>query len=373
MLFDKFNLKETVLENRIVMAPMTRTRSKNGIMTTMNAEYYKQRASVGLIITEGTSISETSMGYLHVPGLYNAAQTESWKQVTEAVHSVGGKIFTQLWHVGRVSHISNQPNHFQPVAPSAILAKESTAWGIEDGVEGRVQVSEPRALVTSEISEIIEDYIKSAKNAIDAGFDGIEIHAANGYLIDQFLNPDTNLRMDQYGESVQNRARFVLEVIDAISEAIGADKIGIRFSPYGTQHDMSLFDGIDELYEYIAKEISKRKIAYIHLHDQGTLYNDHFDFIKKFRNWYKGNIIFAGFLTKEKAEDLIKENLVDLVAFGRPLISNPDLVHRLKNNLPLTPPDRDTFYGFSAEGYVDYKSFDELSKQQQSELYNQPA
>lgn len=361
MLFEKFNLKNTVLANRIVMAPMTRTRSKNGIMTAMNAEYYQQRASVGLIITEGTSISDTSMGYLYVPGLYNAAQKESWKQVTDAVHLAGGKIFNQLWHVGRVSHISNQPNHFQPVAPSAIIAKDSTAWGIEDGREGRVQVSEPRALVTAEIKEIIADYVKSAINAIQAGFDGIEIHAANGYLIDQFLNPDTNQRTDHYGGSIENRARFVLEVIDAISEAIGTDKVGIRFSPYGTQHDMSIFDGIEELYHYIASEISKRNIAYVHLHDQSELYEKHFDFLRKFRGWYDGHIIFAGFLTKEKAEKLVAAGLVDLVAFGRPLISNPDLVERLKSGYPLTPADRDTFYGFSSTGYIDYQSFDQLS------------
>lgn len=371
MLFDKFDMKDTILANRIVMAPMTRTRSKNGIMTAMNAEYYGQRATVGLIITEGTSISETSMGYLYVPGLYSAAQTESWKQVTAVVHANGGKIFTQLWHVGRVSHISNQPNHFQPVAPSAILAKESTAWGIEDGREGRVQVSEPRALVTAEIKEIIADYVKSAVNAISAGFDGIEIHAANGYLIDQFLNPDTNHRTDLYGGSIENRARFVLEVIDAISEAIGANKVGVRFSPYGTQHDMSIFEGIEELYHYLAFEISKREIAYIHLHDQADLLNKHDDFIRKFRNWYTGNIIFAGFLTKEKSEKLLADNLVDLVAFGRPLISNPDLVCRLQNNHPLTPADRDTFYGFSKEGYIDYKNFEDLSQEQQLELLNQ--
>lgn len=233
-MFEKFNLKGTELSNRIVMAPMTRTRSKNGIMTDMNALYYRQRASVGLIITEGTSISDTSMGYLYVPGIYNAVQKESWKQVTDAVHNDGGKIFTQLWHAGRVGHISNQPNHFQPVAPSAVLAKDSTAWGIENGVEGRVQVSTPRALGHTEIGEVIADYVRSARNAMEAGFDGIELHGANGYLIDQFLNPDTNLRKDEYGGSIQNRAKFVLDVIDAISAEIGADKVGIRISPYGT-------------------------------------------------------------------------------------------------------------------------------------------
>ncbi|MFD2599082.1 alkene reductase [Sphingobacterium corticis] len=367
-MFEKFNLKGTELSNRIVMAPMTRTRSKNGIMTEMNALYYRQRASVGLIITEGTSISDTSMGYLYVPGIYNAAQTESWKQVTDAVHADGGKIFTQLWHVGRVAHISNQPNHFQPVAPSALLAKDSTAWGIEDGVEGRVQVSTPRALAHNEIAEVIADYVKSAKNAMEAGFDGIELHGANGYLIDQFLNPDTNLRKDEYGGSIQNRAKFVLEVIDAVSAEIGAGKVGIRISPYGTQHDMSVYKEIAETFEYLALEFSKRGIAYVHLHDQGTLLKDHYDFVKNFRTWFDGALIFAGFLTKEKAMEMLAENVIDLAAFGRPLISNPDLPERFAKDLPLSPGDRDRYYGFSAEGYIDYPRYEELSEADKKEL-----
>lgn len=353
-IFEQFKLKDITLSNRIVMAPMTRSRSKNGIMTPMNAQYYAQRASVGLIITEGTSISESSMGYLHVPGIYNAAQTDSWKLVTQAVHQKGGKIFTQLWHVGRVAHVSNQPNHFQPVAPSAILAKNSTAWGIENGVEGRVQVSLPRALHTAEISDIVKDYVRAAKNALSAGFDGIEIHGANGYLIDQFFNSDTNTRTDQYGGVIENRARFALEVIDAIAGEIGADKIGIRVSPYGTQHDMSVFNGVEEFYHYLAAELSARQIAYVHLHDQGELYSTQLDFIRKFRGWYKGTLIFAGFLSKDKASQLLDEEGIDLVAFGRPLIANPDLVARLKNDYPLAVGDRDTYYGLGAKGYIDY-------------------
>lgn len=358
-IFESFKLKEVKLSSRIVMAPMTRTRSKNGIMTAMNAEYYGQRASVGLIISEGTSISESSMGYLYVPGIYNAAQTESWKQVTRAVHDKGGKIFTQLWHVGRVAHISNQPNHFQPVAPSAILARDSTAWGVENGIEGRVQVSMPRALENAEIAEIVSAYVRAAKNAISAGFDGVEIHGANGYLVDQFFNPDTNLRTDEYGGSPENRARFALEVIDAVAEEIGADKIGIRVSPYGTQHDMSVFEGIDTFYQYLASELSVRDLAYVHLHDQGQLYADHFDFIEKFREWYSGAIMFAGFLSKDKAEHLLEKGLIDLAAFGRPLISNPDFVERLKHDYPLSPGNRDTYYGFSASGYIDYPAYSE--------------
>lgn len=350
------------------MAPMTRTRSRNGMMTAMNVEYYKQRASVGLIITEGTSISASSMGYLYVPGLYNSAQVESWKPVTRAVHQQDGKIFTQLWHVGRVSHISNQPNHFQPVAPSAIQAKDSLAWGIKDGVEGRVQASVPRALIPAEIGEIVVDYVKAARSAMEVGFDGIEIHAANGYLIDQFINPDTNLRTDAYGGSIENRTRFVLEVVDAVSEAIGSEKVGIRFSPFGTQHDMSVFAQLEDTYQYIATELAKRTIAYVHLHDQGTVYNDRFDFLDKFRAWYDGPIVFAGFLTKDKAEELLRKELVDLVAFGRPLISNPDLVERFKNNLPLSPGVRELYYGTTSEGYIDYPEFDELSEEKQLSL-----
>lgn len=358
MIFEKFNLGKLALSNRIVMAPMTRTRSRNGIMTDMNAEYYRQRASVGLIITEGTSISASSMGYLYVPGLYNAAQTESWKKVTKAVHEQGGKIFTQLWHVGRVSHVSNQPNHFDPVAPSAIQAKDSTAWGIEDGREGRVQVSTPRALEVAEIAEIIQDYVKAAQHAMKAGFDGIEIHGANGYLIDQFLNPFTNLRADVYGGSIANRTRFVLEVVDAISEAIGSEKVAIRFSPYGTQHDMALYDDIKATFQMLGEELSKRDLAYVHLHDQGTLYSEHYDFIEKFRKWYNGNIMFAGFLTKQKASELIGDNLIDLAAFGRPLISNPDFVYRLENDFPLAESKREFYYGNTPEGYVDYPTYD---------------
>src|SRR5690606_1834678 len=357
MLFNKFDLKDLELSNRIVMAPMTRTRSHNGIMTDLNAQYYQQRASVGLIITEGTSIAASAMGYLYVPGLYNAAQTESWKKVTKAVHEKEGKIFTQLWHVGRVAHVSNQPNHFDPVAPSAIVAKDSLAWGIKNGIEGRVQVSKPRALVTSEITEIIQDYVKAAKNAIEAGFDGIEIHAANGYLIDQFLNPYTNVRNDEYGGTIANRTRFVLEIIDAIAEAIGADKIGIRFYPYGRQHDMAIFDEIEPTYQHLATEISKHNIAYIHLHDQGDLHTDHYDFMKKFRRWYDGTIMFAGFLTKEKASALLEEKLIDLAAFGRPIISNPDFVERLQNDWPLIPGKKELYYGDTPEGYIDYPTY----------------
>ena len=219
-------------------------------------------------------------------------------------------------------------------------------------------------MITAEIDEIIGDYIKAAKNAMKAGFDGIEIHAANGYLLDQFINPDTNHRTDAYGGSIENRSRFVLEVVDAISDAIGAERVGIRFSPYGTQHDMSVFADIEDTFQYLFTELSKRKTAYIHLNDQGTLYADHFGFIEKTRRWYEGTVVFAGFLTKERAEELIMKGLIDLAAFGRPLISNPDLVERLKNNHPLSPGIQQLFYGSSAEGYTDYKKHQELSENQ---------
>lgn len=357
MIFEKYNLEKIELSNRIVMAPMTRTRSKNGILNDDNVEYYRQRASVGLIITEGTAISPTSMGYLNIPGLYNSAQTQSWKKVTDAVHYESGKIFTQLWHVGRVSHISNQPNYFQPLAPSAIRAENSFPWGIENGKEGRVAASMPRALLIEEIHETLYDYQTSAKNAMKAEFDGIEIHAANGYLLDQFLNSHTNIRKDQYGGNIENRCRFILEVVDIISAEIGASKVGIRFSPFGTSHDMSIYDEIQETFEYLAIQLSKRNIAYIHLNDQGSILKENFGFLRNFRQAYQGNLIFAGQLTKELASDLISKEIIDLAAFGRPLISNPDLVERFKFNHPLTEAKPELFYGSTSEGYTDYPNF----------------
>lgn len=358
MIFDTFKLQQLELSNRIVMAPLTRTRSQNGIPNQMNVEYYRQRASVGLIISEGTAISPTSMGYLNIPGLFNAAQIKGWQKVTQAVHEEGGKIFAQLWHVGRISHVSNQPNYFQPLAPSDIQAQNSFPWGVMDGKQGRVPASKPRAMLLEEIQETISDYAKAAKNAMISKFDGIEIHAANGYLLDQFLNPNTNIRTDEYGGSIVNRCRMVLDVVDAISNEIGSERVGIRFSPYGTQHDMPLFNELSETFEYLASELERRNIAYIHLNDQGKIFKEHYEFMEKMRNNFSSCIIFAGQLKKDIATELISSGIIDLAAFGRLMISNPDLVERFKNNWELNPGKPELYYGSTAEGYIDYPKYE---------------
>lgn len=356
------------LKNRIAMAPMTRTRSPHGIPTIQNSIYYAQRASVGLIITEGTAISPTSMGYMHIPGLFNAAQVKAWKPVTKAVHENNGIIFTQLWHVGRISHYSNQPNYQQPLAPSAIIANNAFPWGIENGVQGRVAAVMPRALEKEEIKDIVADFAKAAQNAIEAGFDGVEIHGANGYLLEQFLNPCSNTRKDEYGDSIENRCAFVLEVLQACINAIGNNKVGIRLSPYGFIHDMQPYKELEETYEYLAKAMNKMDLAYVHFNSSGILLTEKEDFIIRFRAWYEGNLMIAGELTKAKAQRLLDKGLIDMAAFGRPLISNPDLVERFKNNYPLTPANTATFYGNSMEGYIDYKNYTEMTDAEKAAL-----
>lgn len=350
------------LKNRIAMAPMTRARNVNGIPNDNNALYYSQRADAGLIITEGTAISETSKGVLYIPGLYTREQIEGWKLVTDAVHQKGSKIFTQLWHVGRVSHTSIQPGGVAPVGASDIQAENSTAWGYgENGKEGFVTCSKPRALSADEVRNIAKDFAEAAKNAVKAGFDGIELHGANGYLIEQFLNPLINNRTDEYGGSIENRSRFLLEAIDACIDAIGAEKVAIRLTPYGGLHELPHYDDIEATYEYLAKELSQRKIAYIHIMDQQSRGSFALPegFLNCFRNWYDGTIILAGGMNREKSEKLINEGVIDIAAFGESFISNPDLVERLKNNWPLTPPKRELHYGLTLDGYTNWEIYNE--------------
>lgn len=363
MLFDPYQLKKLVLKNRVVMAPMTRSRSADGIPNDLNALYYSQRCEAGLIITEGTAISPSSKGFLHIPGLYDARQIEGWKKVTDAVHLNGTKIFTQLWHVGRISHTSIQPDGKKPVGASEIKAEHSVAFGIkQDGSEGFVPCSEPKALSTPEVKAVVQDFAIAAKNAVLAGFDGVELHGANGYLIEQFLNPFINTRKDQYGGSIENRCRFLLEAVDQCILEIGRDKIGIRLTPYGNMHELPHYDDIEDLYCYLAKELSERDIAYIHIMDQGSRgsYALPEGFLKRFRSWYTGTIILAGGLTKLTSEKLISDLVIDLAAFGEDFIANPDLVHRMKNDLPFTPADRSLHYGGGEKGYTDWKRYDEI-------------
>lgn len=348
------------LKNRIAMAPMTRARNEDGIPKEFNAQYYAQRTGAGLIITEGTGISPTSNGVLHIPGIYTPEQIEGWKLVTKAVHEKGSKIFTQLWHVGRVSHVTNQPDGQPPVSPSDIQAANSNAWGYdENGKEGFVIASKPRALETEEVKQIVLDFANGAKNAVKAGFDGVELHGANGYLIEQFLNPFVNNRTDEYGGSVENRSRFLLEAIDAAITAIGADKVAIRLTPYGGLHELPHYDEIDETYEYLAKELSARKIAYIHIMDQKSRGSFALpeDFMRNFRSWYDGVIILAGGMNKEKSQRLVNEGIIDIAAFGEDFIANPDLVERLKNDWPMTSPKREFHYGLTMEGYIDWETY----------------
>ena len=363
MLFEPYQLGQAFrLKNRIVMAPMTRARNPNHIPSSMNAEYYRQRAGAGLIVTEGTSISSTSEGVLHVPGLYTQEQIEGWKLVTSAVHFADSVTFAQLWHVGRISHISNQPNTQSPVGPSDIRADQSFAWGYdENGKESFLPCSQPRALSSEECKWVTENFATAAGNAIQAGFDGVELHGANGYLIEQFLNPFINNRTDEYGGNIENRSRFLLETIDACADKIGFAKVAIRLSPYGGLHELPHYEEIEATYNYLATQLSKRKIAYIHLMDQKSRGSFAIPegFLERFRKWYDGVIILAGGLDRNKAEQLLERELIDLAAFGEPFIANPDLPERLKNNWPLTSANRDLFYGGFDHGYIDYPFFSE--------------
>lgn len=359
-IFEPAKIGSLQLKNRISMAPMTRARNEDGIPNEDNALYYAQRAGAGLIITEGTAISETAKGVLYIPGLYTSEQVNGWKKVTKAVHEAGSIIFAQLWHVGRVSHTSNQPGGIAPVGPSDIQAVNSMAWGYdENGKEGPVVSSKPRALSTEDVKTVVKDFANAAKNAMQAGFDGVELHGANGYLIEQFLNPFVNNRTDEYGGSIENRSRFLLEAIDATIKAIGNDKVAIRLTPYGGLGDLPHYDEIEATYEYLAKELGKRNIVYLHLMDQRSKGSHALPdgFIERFRTWYDGVIILAGSMDREKSEQLINAGTIDVAGFGEPFISNPDLVERLQHNWELTPPNRDLHYGLGTHGYTDWKTY----------------
>lgn len=361
-LFTSYNLGNTPLNNRVVMAPMTRSRARAGdTADALTAKYYQQRASAGLIITEGAQISVQGQGYLFTPGIYNEEQIQGWEKTTKAVHEAGGKIYIQLWHVGRISHTSLQLDGQAPVSSVAVRAENSTcyAWD-EQGNPGPVPVSTPRALSVTEIKSVVNDYVDAAKNAIRAGFDGVEIHAANGYLLEQFINGDLNTRNDEYGGvEIENRSRFVLEVTDAIAKAIGAANTGIRLAPFGRLFDMHAYDGEEETWLHLARKLGHRSLAYVHLSDQQTLGEQAIPdgFIDKFRAAYNGTLIIAGGFDKTLAETYLRQGKADLIAFGRPYIANPDLVERMANNWPLNEVNRATMYGGSEEGYTDYPAY----------------
>jgi N-ethylmaleimide reductase len=359
-LFEPYDLSGTTLRNRIVMAPMTRARAATHVPDAVTALYYRQRASAGLIITEGAPISEEARGYLFTPGIYTSEQVTGWRRVTDDVHEAGGKIFIQLWHVGRVSHASLQPQGNKPVSSSAIRATTSHAFAYnEKGEPGNVPTSEPQALSVGEIKRVTADFVRAAQLAIDAGFDGVEIHGANGYLFEQFINSSANDRTDEYGGSIENRLRFLLETVDAMTSAIGGQRVGIRISPFGRLSDMTSFADEAETWLAVANEFSKRQLAYVHLSDQHTIGAEGIpaDFQQQFRRNFKGTLMAAGGFFKDNSEVALQSGDLDLIAIGRPFIANPDLVERFKNNWPLTPDDKASYYGLTERGYTDFKSY----------------
>ncbi len=363
LLFSPFKAGDLALANRIVMAPLTRNRAPDAIPTALMAQYYTQRASAGLLISEATAISHQGQGYADVPGLYGTEQLDGWKRVTDSVHAAGGKIVVQLWHVGRISHNDLQPGGGQPVAPSAITAKTKTVL-MRDGAATFVPTSAPRALRAEELPGIVHTFQAAARNAVDtAGFDGVEIHGANGYLVDQFLKDGSNQRSDDYGGSIENRARFLLEVVRAVTSAVGGGRTGIRLAPVTTSNDAH--DSAPQpLFEHVIAELATLNLAYIHIIEGATggprvLPERPFDYVALkaayVRAGGKGAWMVNNGLDKALAEDALHSG-ADLVAFGRPYIANPDLVQRLRRGGPFNEGDRATYYGGGAKGYTDYPS-----------------
>jgi N-ethylmaleimide reductase len=351
-LFEKYNLGSIELKNRIVMAPMTRSRAINNIPNDLMAEYYQQRADGGLLITEGVAPSANGLGYARIPGAYNEAQIEGWKKVTAAVHEKGGKIFMQIMHTGRASHPDNMEINTEIHAPSSI-ALSGEMYTDQKGMQA---YPAPKEMTLEDIEQTQNDYVAAAKNAIQAGFDGIELHGANGYLIDQFINTASNKRTDNYGGSINNRSRFAIEVASKVAAAIGPERTAIRLSPYGVFNDMEIFEGIEDTFEYIAGEMGKLNLAYVHIVDHSTMGAPQVsDSVKtKIQKAFGGTIIASGGLDKQKAEAILQDGKGELVAFARHFLANPDLVTRFEKDLPLNQPDFDTFYTPGAKGYTDY-------------------
>ena len=344
------------LKNRIVMAPMTRCRAIKNVPNELMIEYYKQRSSAGLIITEGTSPSLNGLGYARIPGIFKQRQVTGWKEITKAVHKNGGKIVVQLMHSGRISHPLNMPEGSEIFAPSAVKA-DGQMWTDLKELQDFVV---PKEMSLQDIMHAKTEYVCAAENALFAGFDGVELHGANGYLLEEFLSPISNIRTDEYGGSIENRCRFVIEVVTAVAEAIGKDKTGIRLSPYGVASDMPHYPEIDDTYDYLSKELNKIGIAYIHLVDHSAMGAPPvpMEIKKTIRKNFRNALILCGGYNQETAEVAIASGLADLVAFGRPFINNPDLVERFKNNWPLSQNlNADLFYTADEKGYTDYPRY----------------
>ncbi|MDE1916798.1 MAG: alkene reductase [Sphingomonadales bacterium] len=369
LLFDPITLGAIDLPSRIVMAPLTRSRAAAGnVPSPLAVDYYRQRASAGLIITEGTQISQQGQGYAWTPGIHTQAQIAGWAKIAEAVHQEGGRIVMQLWHVGRVSHGVFQPGSGRPVAPTAMPVPAKAFIPGPDGKGTFADVPEPRELTIAEIQMIIADYAQAARNALAAGLDGVELHSANGYLLDQFLNSASNWRTDRYGGSPENRARLLLEVIDALCDAIGSARVGVRLAPMGKAFGMDEADP-ETLFHYVASALDKRNLAYLHLVEpavKGREIAADADpraeaLMRDIRACFSGPIILAGGYTRRNAEQALADRRGDLIAFGRPFLANPDLPARLLADAPLNEPDPTTFYGGGAHGYTDYPTLGEVA------------
>ncbi|RFC40355.1 MAG: N-ethylmaleimide reductase [Candidatus Nitrotoga sp. CP45] len=351
-LFTSTTLGKFQLKNRITMAPLTRSRAIGNVPNELMEKYYRLRAAAGLIITEGTSPSPNGLGYARIPGLFNDAQVQGWRRVTDGVHQAGGKIFVQLMHTGRVSHPANMPADAKVLAPSAIAAP-GEMWTDSKGMQPHPV---PTAMNEADIAHAIAEYATASKRAIEAGFDGVELHAANSYLIDQFLNTASNQRTDRWGGSIENRIRFAVEVAKAAAIAIGADHIGMRISPYGVSNGMTPDAEMDALYERLIAELNSIGLAYIHIVDHSSQGAPEVSpaLKAKIRAAFKGKYILSGGYDLTRANADLDLQRGDLVAFGRPFISNPDLVEKLRNGSPLTAPDSNTFYTPGEKGYTDY-------------------
>ena len=368
-LFDPIQAGDLHLANRIAMAPLTRNRSPRAVPRDITATYYAQRASAGLLITEGTAISHQGQGYADVPGLYATEQLDGWKRVTAAVHARGGRIVTQLWHVGRVSHRALQPGGAAPVAPSPIVAKSKTYLVDPETGAGRFEpTSEPRELDASELPGIVHAFAAAARNAVEtAGFDGVEIHGANGYLLDQFLKTGANQRSDDYGGSIENRARLMLEVTRAVADAVGPGRVGLRLSPVTPANDI-VDANPQPLYEYLARQLAPLGLAYVHVIEGATggpreVEGRPFDYAA-FKAAYReaggrGAWMVNNGYDRDMAQEALASGRADIVAFGRAFISNPDLVERLRRGAPLNAWDQTTFYGGGEHGYIDYPALEQ--------------
>jgi N-ethylmaleimide reductase len=355
ILFAPAQLGSLTLRNHLVMAPMTRNRATadTNAPTPLFIEYYRQRAGAGLIVTEGTSPAPNGTGYARIPGIYTPDQVAAWKPVTEAVHAAGGAIFMQLMHTGRIGHPANLPAGAELTGPSAIAA----AGEIYTDTEGMQAHPTPRELTTEEVKTAVQEFVQAARNAIEAGFDGVELHGANGYFIEQFIRSTSNQRTDEYGGSPENRARFALEVAQAVAEAIGTEKTAIRLSPYGVFNDMPYeADAENATYEYLISELNRLGLVYLHLVDHSSMGapTAPAEFVGRVRATFTNTLILSGGYDKARAEADLVAGRADLIAFGRPFLANPDLVERLQQDAPLNAPDFATFYTPGEKGYTDY-------------------